>query len=89
MTKDIEFKEDKMAIADVIMTRKASFVEGATGELKPYIEAMMKDLQGEMGTLDGEDADKLLAEITEEFTEYLRAGMGRAFKRFKRVHLED
>lgn len=89
MNKELEIKEDRAAIADEIMTRKAAFVEGAVGILQPHINAMMANLQHEMGTLEGEDQEKLLKEITDEFTEYLGAGMGRAFKRFKRINLGE
>lgn len=83
-----EFSEEKAAIADVIMSKRQVFIKGAVGELHTLTEGMLKNLQDEVGTLDGEEAEQLLAEVVAEFEEYLQAGIGRAFKRFKRTHLE-
>lgn len=89
MNNQIEIAGEKAAFADVIMTKKAAYIKEAAERLEDLTEDLVSDIMREVSSFDGEEYDKLHAELVGEFNEYLKAALGRPFKRIKRVHLDQ
>lgn len=78
----------KEAFADAVWEAKREFTADALKAIKPNIEDLVDSVLHEVSDLDDEEETQIKDELVEEFTELLRRGMGRAFKRIKKEYGE-